>query len=205
MPNHVTSVCTVTGPAADIAAFYEKHVAPGYPERVKSRKPDSGPAFTCDSVIPRPAILEGTNANGRIDTDQKRQALKETGYADWYDWSVANWGTKWGTYDFEERERSDGRYVFKFESAWSFPTPVFKKLAEMWPSLVFALVSFDEGGCFGCKGEFNGKNDFRCDEALGSDEGLYVQVYGRRMPKYDENGDEIVDDAAPAKSGECAP
>jgi hypothetical protein len=205
----------------------ERHIRPEPDDKEKR------PVFTCNSVIPKPAVLEGTQSGseasvgiaalvGSVITidftrerwlppeviagwapyrhaelarqwlaENKPQALEEgrkclaavaeTGYPDWFEWCTANWGTKWGTYDFAERERSDGRYVFKFESAWSFPEPVFRKLAEMHPSLAFDVIAYDEGSNFGCEGQFGGRNDYRCAQELATD-ALYERVYGRKPP-----------------------
>lgn len=112
-------------------------------------------------------------------------AIVETGYPSWYEWSIANWGTKWNAYDYDERSRGDGRFVFKFNTAWSFPEPVFRKLATLYPTLVFAVIAFDEGGNFGCEGEFNGADDYRCEAALATPE-LYERVYGEKYPRDDE-------------------
>lgn len=47
------------------------------------------------------------------------------GAADWYDWQLARWGTKWGTYDTKVHELGgDGSPVLiEFQSAWSPPSP----------------------------------------------------------------------------------
>ncbi len=111
----------------------------------------------------------------------------------WYEWCCAEWGTKWGAYDYEERERGDGLFVFKFESAWSFPEPIFRKLAAMYPGLVFDVAAYDEGSNFGCRGQFNGMRDYRCEKSLATDE-LYERVYGAPPTKYDDDGNEIDED-----------
>ena len=48
--------------------------------------------------------------------------------SDWYDWCVENWGTKW---DAVEVHFSYGNTGIYFETAWSPPIPIFKKLAEI--------------------------------------------------------------------------
>lgn len=73
-------------------------------------------------------------------------AFRETGHQSWYEWNCANWGTKWNSYDYEERSAEPGRFVFKFETAWSVPQPIFLKLVELYPMLSFELDSVDEGG-----------------------------------------------------------
>ena len=68
------------------------------------------------------------------------RAFKETGFAYWYDWACENWGTKWNAYDAEER----GPGLVKFETAWSFPEPVFLRLSEMFPDHPFVAKFADE-------------------------------------------------------------
>lgn len=129
------------------------------------------------------AWLTKTMPNDRAKGEASVQALRETGYPTWYEWCRAKWGTKWGAYDVEIGEASDCRFVFKFETAWSFPMPIFKELARRWPGLIFDLASFDEGWNFACEGQFNGRNDFR--EVKATDE-MYERVYGRK-PEREED------------------
>lgn len=50
------------------------------------------------------------------------------GYDTWYNWSCANWGTKWGAYStFFDKDNN----VIEFDTAWSCPHPVLDKLAEI--------------------------------------------------------------------------
>lgn len=53
----------------------------------------------------------------------------EHGFPTWYEWSVENWGTKWNAYSFGND--IDGAVLF--QTAWSAPHPVIRKLAEMFP------------------------------------------------------------------------
>jgi hypothetical protein len=115
------------------------------------------------------------------------QALKETGYGDWYQWSIDHWGTKWNSYNVSIT--SETPLEFRFDTAWSFPEPVFVKIAEAYPSLSFDCVCFDEGFNFAGVGAFNptdGQTPFEIREA--TDE-LYEAVYGHPP-------DRVEDDAA---------
>lgn len=76
--------------------------------------------------------------------ERAAQALRETGYANWYDWSVANWGTKWNAYEGHLTEEA-GEVIFGFDCAWSFPEPVFEALGERFGALIFRGEWFDEG------------------------------------------------------------
>lgn len=115
-------------------------------------------------------------------------AVAETGHAGWYDWSIANWGTKWGAYSYRQHERSEGRVVVLFETAWSTPTPVLRKLSEMWPTLRFDVLAFDEGWCFGARGHLVAGDASAYDvrKELATDE-LYEAVYGRPVEKDEED------------------
>lgn len=119
-------------------------------------------------------------------TGQARlRALAETGYADWYSWSIANWGTKWGAYRYREIEAADD-YTFLFETAWDFPTPIFTKLAAELPGLAFHCATYDEGSCFAGQGWFNppeGEQPFTIGKA--TDE-LYEMVHGQPCPVNDD-------------------
>ncbi len=129
----------------------------------------------------RPAALE----SGR----KALQAFQETGCYDWYDWSVKHWGTKWNSYNFEIEYEDDDQISFHFDTAWSFPDPIFEKLAEVFPTLQFYCACFDEMWNFAGEGTFNGEPPFEIVEP--TDE-LYETVYGL-PPVHDEEPIEIED------------
>lgn len=116
------------------------------------------------------------------------QCFRETGFRDWYDWSCSNWGTKWNTYDFKRRESADGRLVFQFQTANGVPEPVFAKLTEMYPEVVFDTVSIDEGGP-----EYVGRftaTERRLDKVEHSPD-RYMMVYGRKPYSDDDENEEM--------------
>ena len=60
--------------------------------------------------------------------------------SDWFDWNIANWGTKWDI-GFDENTEKQGRHGTKailtnnrvncsFDSAWSPPLGLYEKLVE---------------------------------------------------------------------------
>lgn len=232
MPNHVSSICRITGPADDIARFRA--------ECIRSDHEDGRETLDFNAVAPMPAILRGTVEgswaeqgaeallivggktpvhgsliwrriaeattifNGQSDATIARQwldahpegeaegkarlaAIEETGFASWYDWSIATWGTKWNAYGYGEADpgfKCD--FAFEFQSAWDFPEPIFRKLAERYPALIFDIVAFDEGWNFALIGQFNGEDDFRDVEATAA---LYEAVYGSPPEPFDEDTD----------------
>ena len=64
---------------------------------------------------------------------------------DWDEWRVENWGTKWEGYDglFNEDQTA-----FSFDTAWSPPLPIIKKLAELTGENF--VLQYIEYGMFFC-------------------------------------------------------
>lgn len=62
---------------------------------------------------------------------QQAANIEKYGFKDWYDWNVANWGTKWD-FSLEYPERLDANTVAaSFDSAWSPPVTAYEKLTEL--------------------------------------------------------------------------
>lgn len=94
----------------------------------------------CNHIIPVPESLHITAGREGSDDDPKQIALKEAetrniaehGYANWYDFCVAKWGTKWDVdaYEGDDIKVEDGKLSFGFDSAWSPPTGIYEAMAE---------------------------------------------------------------------------
>lgn len=66
----------------------------------------------------------------------------------WYDWSVNNWGCKWGAMESCVEDN-----FITFNTAWSASLPITEKLSEMFPSVYFSHEFADEdvfGSNCGC-------------------------------------------------------
>jgi hypothetical protein len=55
----------------------------------------------------------------------------------WYEWSVEHWGTKWNSCYAQVTENGDGSVHVQFDTAWTFPFPIFEKVAADFPTLIF--------------------------------------------------------------------
>ena len=107
--------------------------------------------------------------------------IKKYGHKNWYDWNLANWGTKWDVCN-PSVQTTDNEITLKFETAWSTPEPIFKKLAEQYPDLMIDIDYADEDLGYNCgnysyvDGEWgykNGDYEFACsmwDEDLEEDD-----------------------------------
>lgn len=60
------------------------------------------------------------------------------------EWSVANWGTKWNAYGYDEYTDYSGCDELTFKTAWSAPHPILKKLSELFPDISFKHQWADE-------------------------------------------------------------
>jgi hypothetical protein len=88
--------------------------------------------------LPTPAPLLETMAGSFGDNEKQRELerqqeanLREFGAKDWYDWNIANWGTKWD-FALENLERVDANTVTAaFDSAWAPPVDAYVKLCAL--------------------------------------------------------------------------
>ena len=97
----------------------------------KAPRDDADELVDFNSVLPMPAdIFRGPLG-----------AAEEAKYGDrnWYDWSLANWGTKWNAID--PVEYGDG---VSFQTAWSHPSPVIEELSTMFPDDEIRVAYADE-------------------------------------------------------------
>ena len=70
------------------------------------------------------------------------QAYEQYGYLDWYDWSNANWGTKWNACDSDCSNVDEG--LVAFDTAWCMPKPVIEKIFADNPDSEIVFIWRDE-------------------------------------------------------------
>ena len=100
----------------------------------------------------------------QADRDRKKADLKaKYGYESWYDWNIANWGTKWDVGDEGSQTLvNENELTTTFSSAWSPPTGAYAKLQDLGfeveayyyePGMCFAGI-YDENGddCYNIEG-----------------------------------------------------
>jgi hypothetical protein len=124
--------------------------------------------FCFSQTLPRPAelntIISGSNTiDGKrcsawreVDgksipiTEEEMAELKlKYSHTDWYEWSIANWGTKWDcdltSVEVDERLVEGSYLSCNFDTAWSPPVAWAKNVSRKYPLLSFNLY-FSEGG-----------------------------------------------------------
>ena len=164
MPNHVRNNLVVTGEEAEVKAFIKLCVG----EAKSPYNDDMQPFLDFNTIIPCHEDLHKAESPRRTgldlhrlrtsddpDPEQIAQLMaqvkladdneKKYGYANWYDFCCSEWGTKWGAYDCHIEQDEKGVFGMSFNTAWSPATPIFQKLAQMFPILTFNLSFIEEG------------------------------------------------------------
>lgn len=81
--------------------------------------------------IPCPEELRNTTAQFG-GNDQEKENLKKYGYASWYDWNIAHWGTKWDVGgEGCDALTSPNEFTASFDSAWSPPVAAYERLMDL--------------------------------------------------------------------------
>ena len=137
MPNWVTTIINFEGEQENIDTIFDL---------IKGSEDDEDSTFDFNRLIPMPDNIYTGNLG------MKERELY--GANNWYDWSIANWGTKWNAC-------SPNRYgnTLEFNTAWGLCEPVLEKLAEL---------------CYEHKVTFSG---YFCDEDWGSSNKGYLEAY----------------------------
>ena len=117
---------------------------------------------------------------------------------DWYNWRIANWGTKWEG-DVYHTEITDNKIVVGFNSAWSPPEGWVMYVAQIhYPDLYFHLSYIETGEGFCGVFEGNKEEGFYSNdtEPIETDEeGNEVQFSAEdERYKYVETGKIIEDE-----------
>ena len=152
MPNHVDNELRVTGSIKDIAKF-------------KAFAKEGDCLLSANKFIPYPKEFDEQDKKAK-EQDEKRNRLIEElkgekdayekalekfpyikdGYnSGGYSWCVKEWGTKWGCYDVKLEIDTNDELFYQFNSAWSPPEPLIKKMSKMFPDLNFELRYFECG------------------------------------------------------------
>jgi hypothetical protein len=99
----------------------------------------------------------------RATADQWKSNIEKYGAPTWYEWSCKYWGTKWNACDAEVTDNGDGSLHVQFDTAWSFPFPIFEKLLAAFPQMVLEGSAYEPNCEFYIK--FEGRNgQFTCED-----------------------------------------
>lgn len=125
------------------------------------------PGIDFNKIIPMPSGL----FMGGINPDTRAQYGKNN----WLDWSVANWGTKWNAFQFENDPEKCADDRILFVTANRAPHPVLQKLSEMFPDITMHHQWADENVGYNC-----GERTYKGGQILDA----YYPDYGKRAVEY---------------------
>jgi hypothetical protein len=152
MPNHCTNLLSCTSGKT-------------LGQIIKPYLTDDGKNIDFNKIVPMPEGIYKTTTEGSFkirNAEQQEewekeqeilqeQNLKEYGFSSWYDWSVANWDTKWNAYScytLQDDLGIDEVCELGFQTAWSPPINVIRQLAKLTGESL-RMSYYDEGWMFG--------------------------------------------------------
>ena len=172
MPNWCNNTITIQGPTDTIKPLWDEAKKTGLLNAIK----------------PMPSILEDTTSPtpDNLDSVQKSTMVAQTGFDNWYDWRVANWGCKWDvdTEGLEFTDNGDGTASIAgwFDSPWGPPIEAYNTFCDDMDNC--SLEAFYEEGGMDFAGHYNnGKDDYI--------EGL--SDYAREVVKGNDSGSDLYD------------
>ena len=93
-------------------------------------------------------ITAGTHLSF-IEKIKKYINIRLYGYDNWYNWSIANWGTKWDACESNICHNDIYYFAVSFDTAWSPPIAWIDNIMQDFPDLCFTLEYEEPGMCFG--------------------------------------------------------
>lgn len=122
----------------------------------------------------RDAVLDGMSPKQYA--DRVRSNVKKYGFADWYEWANAKWGTKWGICDCHMEddvgEVEEGELFYSFTSAWTPAVGLMKEASRKHPDVTLILTYFEAGV------GVNGRMVFQAGQVEEHQEGPYFGSRG---------------------------
>jgi hypothetical protein len=107
--------------------------------------------------VPMPEELRNTTSPSTLNSE----LVIKYGYDNWYDWAIANWGTKWEVVDPIVEGNGDS-VTLTFDTAWSPPMAFYEALNKQG-FIVDALYSEEGMGFAGHYTTEEGDNDIELE------------------------------------------
>ena len=146
-----------------------------------------------NTLYPMPKELEDTQSTSDEEVMKKQPVVD--GFNNWYDWRVANWGTKWDVdiYDgsIQEQEElfgpddGDKRVTFGFDSAWSPPIHACETYLQNNNDMSIKLTYYEPGCDFmGIWEDFDDRCYTVSEVAPTSDSDFWETEDGKHLDDY---------------------
>ena len=143
---------------------------------------------TVQGFVPEQEALEAKQAANR----------EKYGYSTWYDFNVANWGTKWDVSDASVEVEDANTLKASFETAWAPPIAAYAQLEELGFTVEafyyepgMAFVGKYEDGDDDCY-EYGGYTSSTVGDAIGEELDDYFGI-SENMAEWEEENEENLD------------
>jgi hypothetical protein len=125
MPNWCTNTVEISH--ADPAKMTELVDKFGHDDGFFEHLLPTPPELLDDSALPLGSLPDEVKELEQINAER----MQKYGATCWYDWRVANWGTKWDIAHYEPPELScETEAHFVFDTAWSPPIEIYQLLEK---------------------------------------------------------------------------
>ena len=141
MPNWCYNHLEVTGDEKQLQKFVEKSTT--------NIERDDEFSFNGTYSMPKTLRITAGTHLSFIEKIKKYINIRLYGYDNWYNWSIANWGTKWDACESNICHNDIDYFAVSFESAWSPPIAWIDNIMKDFPDLCFTLEYEEPGMCFG--------------------------------------------------------
>ena len=116
------------------------------------------------------------------------------GATTWYDWCIREWETKWSAFDYDEYV---GGNSIAFSTAWSAPTPVIKRISELYQDILINHQWADEDLGFNVgEVEYFGNKQIRINIPFGGSKEAYEMAADIQDYSLAERGYRLSDDGS---------
>lgn len=137
MPNWCNNTITIKGSTETIKTLWEE-----------ANQEGNG---LLNAMVPMPKELRETVKG----TGDELQTETYDGFTNWYDWAVANWGTKWDVslegLEFTDNGDGTASITGYFDSAWAPPIDAYSTFCEDMDGVYLEAYYEECGMCFvGC-------------------------------------------------------
>ena len=135
MPNNVINEVTIHGKPEEI-------------DRLFSAVEGEDTIFDFNKIKPMPSELLEYTAPAQREKEETGEEFETRidrftenhGAADWYEWALNNWSTKWNAYHVSERVEN----TISFQTAWDTPMKLIAYLSLLFPEVVIQVRYADE-------------------------------------------------------------
>lgn len=130
MPNWCYSILKITGPENEIKSIADTEL-------------------DFEKILPTPAdLIPDTYGTFGITEFQEQSNIATYGHKSWYEWRIANWGTKWNSSSKEFNVQDSKTIHMTMNTAWSLPLELLKKISKDNPGTTIQIVDCEEEAGF---------------------------------------------------------